>query len=83
MKRGFVTNELLIVFALFVLLFAISLPISNRFGWGTLGALPISMIGFVLVFCVLNAREIFDQFRGSAKSDHENNDGGDSRNGLA
>ena len=76
MKRGFVTNELLIVLALFVALFAISVPISNLIGWGKLGAFPISLCGFVLVFCILNSREIIDQFRHQSKPDREKQDNG-------
>ena len=83
MKRGFVTNELLIELALFAVLFAISVPISDRIGWGKLGVFPISIFGFALVFCLLNSREIFDQFRNAPKPDREKQDDGESHDGLA
>jgi len=83
MKRGFVTNELLIVFALFAALFMISIPISNRIGWGKIGAFPISFVGFVLVFCLLNSANIIDQFRGSPAPGGDEQDDGESNDGLA
>ena len=82
-KHGFVTNELLIVFALFSALFMISIPISNRIGWGTIDAFPISVVGFVLVFCLLNSVNIIDQFRSLPAPDGDEKDNGESHDGLA
>jgi len=87
MKRGFVTNELLIAVALFAILFAISVPISRYIGWGALGAFPLSLIGFVIVVCLLNIREILDQFgaRNSKQTNHpeETREPGDQDDGMA
>ena len=91
MKRGFVTNELLIVFALFAILLAVSLPLSRYIGWGPHGAFPLAIVGFIFVFCLLNSREIIDQLRArnpkqspQRKTEStDKNEHGDHNNGLA
>jgi hypothetical protein len=85
MKRGFVTNELLIVIAIFAILLTVYLPLSWFIGWGSLGAFPLAIAGFVLLYCLLNSREIIDQLRARHRTSEPTDEieHGDHNNGLA
>ena len=63
MRRGFVTNELLIVGAVFAVLLAIGLGVASGLGWNPLAGVGIAIGGFVLFYLVLNAPDIWDQIR--------------------
>lgn len=68
MKRGFVTNELLIVVGLFATLFGFCLPISQQVGWGVAGAFPLTLIAFSFGFILANSLKIIRRLRGKSNN---------------
>ena len=64
MRRGFVTNELLIVGAVFAVLLAVGLGAASGLGWNPLAGVGIAIGLFVLFYLVANAPDIWDQLRG-------------------
>ena len=68
MKRGFVTNELLIAVGLFATLFGFCLPISQQVGWGVAGAFPLTLIALFFGLILANSRKIIGRLRGKSNN---------------